>query len=167
MSPPPNQIAVEREQCREMLVRLPLFAWLKAEHIQMLAAQAAFAAYNEGEKIYSRGSRSEGLYLVASGEVKFVSGHATDPDEQDASTCEAGGYFGELCLIEPGIRRADAYASLDTKLFILRIGVLEKFAARSPDQFAVVVSNLARELARRLRVLNTRAPSLATGGSGS
>jgi hypothetical protein len=54
---------------------------------------------------------------------------------------------------------------MDTKLFILRIGVLEKFAARDPEQFAVMVSNLARLLARRLRDLNPKGPVPASGGN--
>lgn len=155
----PSQIAAEREQCRELLVRLPLFAWLKPEHIHMLVSQAASATYREGERIFARGSRSEGIYLVASGEVVFISGHESNPNEQEASTCEAGDYFGELCLIEPRARNAEARAALETKLFIIRIGVLEKFASRDPEQFAVLVSNLARELARRLRALNANVPA--------
>ncbi|MDX6767122.1 MAG: Crp/Fnr family transcriptional regulator [Candidatus Methylacidiphilales bacterium] len=161
-----NLAAAERERCRELLVQLPLFAWLKAEQVQMLASQAASASYREGERIYARGSRSEGIYLVASGEVTFISGHENNPDEQDASTCVEGSFFGEMCLIEPRVRTADARASLPTKLFIIRIGVLEKLATRYPEQFAVLVTNLAREQARRLRQLNSKlAPTSGQGGT--
>lgn len=166
MPPTSSETAAERDQCRDLFVRLPLFAWLKAEHIQMLAAQAASANFREGQTIYARGSRSDGIYFVADGEVSFISGHPSNPDEQDASTCEAGGYFGELCLIEPRVRTAEARASLDTKVFILRLGVLEKFASRDPEQFAVMVSNLARILARRLRELNPKAPTSPSSGGG-
>jgi CRP-like cAMP-binding protein len=167
MPPTSQETAEERALCRELFVRLPLFAWLKSEHIQMLASQTACSTYREGQTIYARGTRSEGIYFVASGEVTFISGHDSNPDEQDASTCEAGGFFGELCLIEPRIRTAEARAAMDTKLFILRIGVLEKFAARNPEQFAVMVSNLARLLARRLRDLNPKGPSPVSGGKAS
>jgi CRP-like cAMP-binding protein len=151
-----STLAADRKRCRDLLAQHPLFAWLKGELITTLAEQAAVARYREGQSIFKRGSKSEGIYIVAEGEVLFISGHEDNPNEQNASTCEAGGIFGELSLIAPRRRRADARAGLDTTLFVLRLGVLEKFASRHPDQFAVLVTNLARDLARRLREQNTR-----------
>jgi|GEM_PF-857145 len=149
-------LAEERQRCRALMAQHPLFAWLKSELVTYLASQAAVARYAEGEVIFKKGSKSEGICLVAEGEVLFISGHESNPDEQNASTCEAGEVFGELSLIQPRRRVSQARAGLDTTLYILRLGLLEKFAARHPDQFAVLASNLARDLARRLRELNTR-----------
>lgn len=152
----PPSLATERQRCRELMVQHPLFAWLKGEMITFLASQAAVARYGEGQVIYRKGSKSDGISLVAEGEVLFVSGHESNPDEQNASTCEAGEIFGEMSLIQPRVRHAQARANLDTTLYVLRLGLLEKFAARHPDQFAVLVTNLARWQARLLRQLNAR-----------
>lgn len=158
-------LAEERQRCREILAAHPLFSWLNADLIQNLAAQAAVSRHAEGQWIYRRGTPSEGIGIVAEGEVLFISGHESNPEEQEASTCEAGEIFGELSLIDPRPRRADARAQLDTTVYVLRIGLLEKFAARHPEQFAVLLTNLARHLARRLRALNARRQVHPTEGA--
>ena len=157
----PSSLAAERARCRDLMAQHPLFAWLKGDLISYLASQAAVARYAEGDIIFEKGSKSEGIFLVAEGEVLFISGHDTNPDEQNASTCEAGGVFGEMSLIQPRRRTSQARAGLDTTLYILRLGLLEKFATRHPDQFAVLITNLARDLARRLREHNARRAAVA------
>lgn len=152
----PPGLAAERKRCRELMVQHPLFAWLQGEVISFLSSQAAVVRYREGEVIFKKGSRSEGVYLVADGEVLFISGNEHNPDEQHASTCERGDIFGELSLIDPGVRRSWARANLDSTLYVLRLGLFEKLARRQPEQFAVLVTNLARWQARLLRELNAR-----------
>ena len=145
-------VLINRE---EIFRRSGLFAWLPEEHIAGLAGQSELRHYREGESVFERGSSSDGVYIIAEGEITFISGHEENPEEQSASTLETGDCFGELSLIEPQVRQAQARAALPAQICFLSLNGLKGFSKQHPESHAILMTNLARQLAAKIRRLNT------------
>lgn len=132
----------------------PLFSWLCTESIAWFAHQTDELIFTQGETIFEKGSMSDALYIIASGEVTFISGSSLNTDEQNASTLEENQFFGELSILEPKARSASVRAALPTTLYQIKAATFQKFAAKSQDQHAILTTNLARILARKIREFN-------------
>lgn len=140
----------------QRLRKAPLFSWMSTESIGWLAHYTEELSFAEGETIHSRGSESDALYLIAEGEVTFISGTSENPDELTASTLEEGDLFGELSLLETKPRESSARAALPTRLYKIKASTVQDFAKKNQDQHAILLTNLARELARKIRTLNAK-----------
>ena len=147
MDTSPNQ----RQECFR---RISLFAWLDSSHVDSMAEQAEAHFYDEGETIFQAGSIGDGLHVIATGEVTFSSGPPDDYDKQQASTLEAGSFFGELSLLVRRARNSNARAALPTTVYHVPLSLLENLSRTQPDQYAIIMTNLAREMARKIRYLN-------------
>lgn len=143
----------ELEDIKKILGSCPLFAWLESEHIGMLAASAEERLYKAREVVFLKGTEAHMISVIAEGEVQFISGTG-DMMERTVSSLASGDYFGELCLFENRLRRADIMTLTPAKIYVIKRNVIAEFAEDYPDQYAILLTNLARELARRLRKLN-------------
>ena len=140
----------------ECFKRVGLLAWLSSEQVASLAGAARLHFYDQNEVVFENGSTGDGLHIIAEGEVIFISGPPEDPDRQSVSTLVAGEYFGELSLIDKRTRSAMARAALPTAIYFLSLEQLEKFSGEHPAQHAILITNLAREMARKIRRLNLK-----------
>jgi CRP-like cAMP-binding protein len=59
-----------------------------------------------------------------------------------------------MCVIDPVPRVATVFAITPVKAIEIKAATLHHLSARMPDQFAIVLLNLARDMARRLRTLD-------------
>ncbi|NJK91777.1 MAG: cyclic nucleotide-binding domain-containing protein [Blastochloris sp.] len=143
-----------------LLRRLPLFAWLSAESIAWFAHYAETHDLAQGDVLFPQGSPGDSLYVIVSGEITFISGQSEDTDEQSASTLEEGETFGELSLLETRPRLAMARAALPSRLLQIKSTLFREFAQKNQDQHAILFTNLARDLARKIRSLNAKKSSL-------
>jgi hypothetical protein len=64
--------------------------------------------------------------------------------------------MGEMSIIECVTRSASLRALEKTSLFGLRSIDLYRLFQRRPDQYAIVILNIARDLSRRLRALDEK-----------
>ncbi len=69
-----------------------------------------FTEYTAGQTILEEGDTGDVMYAIKEGEVNIV--HA----EQVLETVEAGGYFGEMALLDNAPRSAKAIAKTDCKI---------------------------------------------------
>jgi CRP-like cAMP-binding protein len=143
----------EFEEIKKVLGTCPLFAWLESEHIDMLSASAEERIYKAREVVFLKGTEAHMIGVIAEGEVQFISGTG-EMVERTVSSLATGDYFGELCLFENRLRQADIMTLTTSKIYVIKRNIIAEFAENYPDQYAIVLTNLARELARRLRKLN-------------
>jgi glutaminase len=128
----------------------PLLAGLTSEELSALAALGTVRNYRPGEKIVSAGDPATSLFFLRSGVV-----HVTLPDGIRLATLTAGMAFGEMALLEP-IRSADVLADASASAVEIPIPEFERFRNQHPKAGERIMRNLARLLADRLIIANTK-----------
>lgn len=91
----------------EVLGRVPLFADLNRREIEQIARLFKERRFVEGETVVKEGSGGAAFFLIESGEATVsIRG-------EPRATLQAGDYFGELALIDEGVRSATITAFSD------------------------------------------------------
>jgi SulP family sulfate permease len=135
------------------LHEIDLFKGSKPDTLTDLESCMETRRCKAGETIYARGDAASNLYLVRSGEV-LIKGYVRGSGAArlcHIATYGRGEFFGGLGFLDHRPRANDAIASRDAELYVL---TLEKFnyLAEAHKRIAfVLVSQLARTLAVRLR----------------
>ncbi len=139
----------------ELLEQAPLFSVLRGEDIRDLADKFHVVRYRKGEVIFREGEPAERLFLIAGGRVKLT---IASPAGQELmiAVLGRGQIFGELAVVDRGLREMDARAMEDATFFSLM-----------SDQFWTIIEGrpaLARRLlelmGRRLRRADQAAQDL-------
>ena len=139
----------------ELLGSTRLFAGLGLEERQRLAHRASLRNYRRGEIVIHEGEPGDALFAVVEGFVKvYVT--SIDGDEMVLVTLSKGDTFGELAVIDGGVRSASAQAVEPSTLLVLTreslLGVLR-------DHPAMAVA-LLRSVGRLVRRLTDQASDL-------
>ena len=80
--------------------------------------------FKAGDVIFNEGDIRDNAYILEVGEVDIIRGHNTD-HEINHATLRAGDLFGEMALMEPGLRSASAIAKQNCIAFVVSSNVLE------------------------------------------
>jgi glutaminase len=128
----------------------PLLAGLTPEELAGLAALGTIRSYRPGEKIVAAGEPATSLFFLKSGVV-----HVTLPDGIRLATLTAGMAFGEMALLETH-RSADVLADVSAIALEVPLREFERFREAHPRIGERIMRNLARLLADRLIVANTK-----------
>ncbi|MBM4187267.1 MAG: Crp/Fnr family transcriptional regulator [Gemmatimonadetes bacterium] len=140
----------------EVLRGIPMFQRLAPDDLAALGALLRERRFPKGAIVVSQGDPGDALYLISAGQLK-VAVFAEDGREVILSVLAAGGFFGEMALLDDEPRSAHVIAMTDAVLLQLR---REDFRARlrgSPDLGIA----LLRELSGRLRRADDTIASLA------
>src|SRR6266568_5091589 len=103
----------------ELLAQLGLFADLTTAELVGLASLMPPRPYAKNEVIYLRGDPGTAFYVIASGRVKIA---LTSPDGKELilRRFSAGGFHGELALLDDDPCSADATATENSVLLVLQ-----------------------------------------------
>lgn len=112
-----------------MLERSPLFRGLSSEILARIAALAVQRSYPSGEVVFLQGDHGDALYGVVTGRIRISAG-ASDGREIFLNIMESGDTFGEIALLDGGLRTAAATAIVPSELVSIRrehfLAVLER-----------------------------------------
>ena len=133
--------------------RLPVMAGLDEAALQFLGGLAAGENYAAGGMIVREGEPGDRVFLVGTGRVRVVKESTGEPAVQLAEF-GPGDFFGEMSLVESVARSASVIAIVPTRVFTLKSMDFYKLYRQRPDQYGIVMLNIARDLARRLRRLD-------------
>ncbi|MFZ5496774.1 MAG: Crp/Fnr family transcriptional regulator [Verrucomicrobiota bacterium] len=131
------------------LRRLPVLAGVDEEALRFLSRLAVEERHAAGDVIVREGERGDRVYFVRSGRVRVLK-------ERTVQLAEfgPGDFFGEMSLVESVVRSANVVATEPTCVSTLRGVDFYKLYRHRPDQYGIVMLNIARDLARRLRSLD-------------
>jgi CRP-like cAMP-binding protein len=105
--------------------------------------------FKKGDCIFQRGDEPEHIYIVKSGEVDL---RITDNEVVlHKKVLEVGECFGEASLMSMHRHTATAIAAADTEIIALARHALNQLRHEDPALFSLLLINIARELARRLK----------------
>ncbi len=136
-----------------VLQKVPLFAGLNDSALGLLTSQAQVAEYATGELIVREGEPGNRLFLIESGRVEILKRFG-QPHQRQVALLESGDFFGEMSILESQPRAATVRALDFTRLLALSSGAFYHLYKAMPEQYSILILNLARDLSRRLRRLD-------------
>jgi CRP/FNR family cyclic AMP-dependent transcriptional regulator len=141
-----------------ILKRTEIFYDLNDEQLGLVAELCHELHFRMGEMIFHEQSATDELYVIAQGEIEII----VDPSIIEAApssaqpvtivTMRAGQAFGEIALVDQGLRSAGARSASDhTRLLVLPRVKLLNLCDQYPELGYRVMRNLAAELALKMR----------------
>lgn len=137
---------VAKEALLEMLGRTALFGALEDADRKAVAQEMREASFDGGQSIFARGDPGRDIYLVTAGRVR-LSVLTAEGRELSFAHAEPGHIFGEIAVLDGGMRSADATAVTKVTALTLSKGAL----TRMIEQRAVVREAVIRFLCNRVR----------------
>ncbi|MFQ3670739.1 MAG: cyclic nucleotide-binding domain-containing protein [Verrucomicrobiia bacterium] len=130
------------------LARVHVFAGLDDSTLQLLSARAAVQSFPPGQWIAQQGELSSSFFCLLAGKVAVLRGTVI------LAELGPGECFGEMSMLECKPRSAGVRAAEPCQVASLKSTDLLAIYRERPDQYAIIILNLARDLARRLHRLD-------------
>ena len=145
----------DMEPIEALLTGSSLFAGVDARHLQGLSQGAVRRTLPVGQALFHEGESGETLYLVVEGLVKLT---VASPDGREMLLATVGPRetFGELSLVDGGLRSTSAVAVEPTTVLALQRADLLDALRREP----ALVDGLLRSLGALVRRLTEQASDL-------
>ena len=139
------------EEVVSFIHRVPLFQGLSKKQMEYLAKRFIERKYAAGDAITTQGKGGEGFFVLVSGRTEVIRERA-DGSKMVVNNFGPKEFFGEIALLDDGVRTASVIASEPTECLVLtRWDFLS--TVREDSEMAVVI---LQALAKRLRtVLDT------------
>lgn len=137
----------------ELFCSIPIFAGLKNVALDYLISKAEAREVAPGELVFREGVLGNDLFLLETGAVEIIR-HMDEPREKRLAILKAPDFFGEMSILECQPRSATVRAAESCKLHVLLSTDLYHLFEKWPDQYAILILNVARDMARRLRRLD-------------
>ena len=142
-----------------ILQQADIFFGFTPEQLAMVGEICREEAFKLGQIIFEENSSSDELYLIARGEVEILIDPALVSDRSDTpsqpttiATLRRGQSFGEIALVDQGLRSATARsASQDTFLLVIPRDELMAICDTNPELGYHLMKNLAADLALKIR----------------
>jgi CRP/FNR family transcriptional regulator, cyclic AMP receptor protein len=125
----------------EALERVPLFEDLTSSELQQVALLFKERHFSRGETVVKEGSEGAAFFLIESGEAAVSVGGASRRD------LNPGDYFGEIALIDEGVRSASITATSELVCYGLTLWEFRPLVIEN----GAIGWKLAQSLAKKLR----------------
>lgn len=131
--------------------KINIFAALDHDAMAQFCQHFEIAQYPADSQIFAAGSSPDFIYVVLTGAVVL----SQQQRQLTMATIKNGGCFGQVSAIGIQPRMCDAYTLGQTQLLRIPTNSLHWLHKHNPDAFGVLITNIARELCRRLAAANT------------
>jgi CRP-like cAMP-binding protein len=132
----------------QALKALSLFADLSPRELKIVQGLLHEREYLAGEVIFDEGEEGNALYIVRTGRVAIC---RQGRPEHPIAEIDAGGFFGELALLDPAPRSAQARALEPCKLAVFFGSDFLSLLETESQLSSRILFQFARHLGRRLR----------------
>jgi CRP/FNR family cyclic AMP-dependent transcriptional regulator len=130
----------------DFLNRVPLFQSLKKRQLEKLAQKFVTREYTAGKAIVTQGKGGEGFFVIESGGAEVIR-ERTDGEKVVVNTFGPTDFFGEIALLDDGLRTASVITTEATRCLVL---TRWDFLAVLNDDAEIAITIL-EELAKRFR----------------
>jgi CRP-like cAMP-binding protein len=142
-----------------ILKQADIFYQIPEDHLGQVAGFCQEHTYQLGEVIFQEGASSDELFVIAQGEVEIQvnPGLVSDLPGQTyppvtIATLRRGQSFGEIALVDRGLRSASALAAQNgTRLLVMEREKVIEYCHANPQFGFRLMHNLAADLALKMR----------------
>jgi len=125
----------------DALRNVPLFSGIEGKELTRIANQMKERIFREGSTVVAEGETGAGFFVIAEGNATVSIGGDV------RATLGPGDHFGEIALIDDGVRSASITAATDLRCYGLTPWEFRPFIEEHPQ----VAWVLLRTLAKRIR----------------
>lgn len=133
---------------RDALRACRLFADLDETSLDLCASALRPRRFRKGETIFHSGDPGDALFLVGDGAVKITIPPDDGSEPAILTTIGAGGFFGELSLLDGAPRSATAVALEPTETYVLRRDAFDSIMDEQPLLRHTLLVTLVGEIRR-------------------
>ena len=137
-----------------------IFYQFTPTQLELVANLCQEVVFNAGDIIFQENSSSKELYVITQGEVDILINRGTvsaEKKETAVARLRRGQSFGEVALVDEGLRSASARATQkDTRLLIIQREKLIILCETYPQLGYRLMYNLAADLAMKIRNTDLR-----------
>ena len=137
---------ISKDALLDMLGRTALFGALDEAERKAVAQEMRESTFDGGQAIFARGDPGRDIYLVTSGRVR-LSVLTSEGRELSFAHAEPGHIFGEIAVLDGGVRTADATAVTKVAAQTLSKGSLTRLI----EQRNIVREAVIKFLCKRVR----------------
>jgi CRP-like cAMP-binding protein len=138
----------------DLLRNMPIFGGLTNASLSLILELAKVVEVPASEFFFREGDEGTSAYVLERGRVEILKRFGGR--EYHLNELATGDCFGEIALIDFGLRSASVQALEDSTALVLSPKGLLEVSKQSLEQYAMIYMNMARELGRRLRLADTR-----------
>jgi CRP-like cAMP-binding protein len=131
------------------LERVPLFTGLKPRQLEALATRFVERDYAPGAAIVTQGQGGEGFFVIVAGRAEAVRERA-DGEKIVVNTFGPTDFFGEMALLDDGLRTASVCATEATQCLVLARWDFLAVMREDAEMAVTVLVELARRFRRAL-----------------
>jgi len=134
-----------------------VFYGLRREHLERIAAICAEMALDQGTVVFKENSPGNEMYIVARGTVEIqvdpaMLGLETDTGPTTIATLRKGQVFGEVVLVDHGLRSASAkVAAGNALLLVIKREDLVSLCEQDYELGYLIMRNIAADMAFKIR----------------
>jgi CRP/FNR family cyclic AMP-dependent transcriptional regulator len=124
----------------DVLKKVPLFEGLDERDLGRLADRFQERRFSEGEPVMEEGDTGTSFFVIGEGDVNVSLGG------ESIATLGPGDYFGEMAVVDEGVRSASVTAATDLRSYFLTPWEFRPFVEEHPEVAWKLLQNLARRL---------------------
>ncbi len=141
-----------------------IFYEFSQTQLEMVANLCTVVTFQDGETIFQENSDHKELYIIVEGEIDILIKPSKvsllgllEEEEAPIATLRRGQNFGEVALVDEGLRSATARATeKDTRLLVIARDRLISLCETYPQLGYRLMYNLATDLAMKIRNTDLR-----------
>ncbi len=139
----------------DLLKRVSIFSGLSDEQLARIARLCREETHNKGDVIVRENDPSNELYIIQQGAAEIVLGTSSMAEPTPILHLGKGQVFGEMALVDRGLRSATVNATADnTMLYVIIRDAFTRLCDEDTRIGYIVMRNIAADLSFKLRHYN-------------
>jgi len=129
----------------EVLKNVPFFSNLTTAQLKELASIGVTTSLDGSSIVFREGDAADGLYVILSGSTRIYK-RSEDGNEVNLASLKEGDFFGEMALLDGGVRSANVATLTPCEFFTLERPAFLKLLTNSPELLAHLMATLTTKV---------------------
>ena len=144
---------------------MAIFGAVSDDALSFIVDNAENRQFAKGQLLFEEGDLASSMYILTSGRVSVF--RAWNGHNYNLRLLQRGDCVGEMSLLACSNRSASVRTDLPTTALEVSNNLLADLYIKFPQQYTIIVMNMAREVCRRLVSADRRLFALNHGGEAS